>query len=437
MKVFILAVLPLLMSSPLFAQSQSPNHWTLEQCIDFAIKNNLTVKYYDVSIRQKEVALNTAQMSLLPVVSGGASQSFGFGRALTSSNTYEQRNTSNTSFSIGASAVLFQGFYRKNNISASRLNLNVAKLEQENVKNDLTLNIISAYLKILLADELMQVNSMSLGLSREQLAMMARQRDLGRRTDADVISARAVIVRDSASYVSSLNDYKLSILELCQLMELDEDSFSIQPPDGNVEFCVLDSPEQVFDIASHDRPEIKSAELRSVIAERQTSIARSNFFPTLKVSAGLSSNYYKTDGWANASFANQIRNNFSQSVTFSLSVPIFSAFSSRNSLQAARLQHEQAEIQLNVERNSLKKAIEQAFFDVSAAQSSYVSCLLADSVSLDAYNIVHTKFVNGKSSRLELDEARYDWLKAESSLVVAKYELLLKLKIWDFYRGQF
>ena len=94
------------------SQKENCSPWTLKQCIDYAVNNNLSIRYYSSTIQQREISASNAKMSALPVISGGINQSFGFGRALTSSNTYDQRNTSNTSLNIGASAVLFQGFYR-------------------------------------------------------------------------------------------------------------------------------------------------------------------------------------------------------------------------------------------------------------------------------------------------------------------------------------
>lgn len=417
-------------------EETQPRGWTLRQCIDYAIDNNLSVKYYEVAKQQREVALNTAQMSLLPTVSGGAGQSFGFGRALTSANTYEQRNTSNTYFNLGMNASLFEGFYKKNNIALSRVNLEIAREEKKNIENELTLNIISAYLRVLMADELKQVNHSHLQLSKAQSTLVERQKEIGRRSEVDVVRARAVVAQDSVSYVTSVNDYELSVIDLCQLLEVSRDTFRVDSPDGEVEFRVIERPELVFDMAVRERPEIRTAELRVESAERQISMAKSGHYPSLRLSAGLSSNYYKTDGWQNAPFAEQMKNNFSQTVSFTLSIPIFSAFSTRNTIKTAELQKTQTEIQLSVEKKNLMKAIEQAYYNVVAAQSKYESSKTAAGASEVAYKMVRTKFESGKAQRIEMDEARHDWVQAESSLVVAKYELLLKIKIFDFYRGK-
>lgn len=417
------------------SQKENCSPWTLKQCIDYAVNNNLSIRYYSSTIQQREISASNAKMSALPVISGGINQSFGFGRALTSSNTYDQRNTSNTSLNIGASAVLFQGFYRKNHIKQSQLNLGIAKSELEGVKNDLILNIITLYLKVLLADELIQVNKTHYELSQLQFSLIKRQEELGRCSKVDVFSAKSVIVQDSVSYVSSINDYEMSLFDLCQLLEIPKDSFVVASPNGEVEFEVLDNPHDIFNIAKNERPEIRVAELRVLSAERQVAMARSSFFPTLKISASMSSNYYKTDGWQNAQFSDQIRNNFSQSVNLSLTIPIFSAFSSRNSVKIAEVQKTQSEIQLDIEKKNLKKAIEQAYNNVVVARSNYASSRSVVEATSVTYDMVKTKFDSGKASHVELDKAHFDYIKAESSLVVAKYELLLKLKIYDFYKS--
>lgn len=416
-------------------QSENQRFWTLKQCIEYAVNNNLTIKYYDVATRQKEVALNNAKMNLLPTVSGNVNQSFGFGRSLTSLNTYDQSNTSNTSFNVGASAVLFQGFYRKNQIEQNKINFDIAKNEQENYKNDLVLNIITLYLNVLLADELRQVNLSHLELSRSQYLLIKRQVELGRRSHVDEVSAWSVVVQDSATYVSSINDYELSLFDLCQLLEVSKDSFCVASPNGDVEFQVIENPNEVFNIALKERPEIKVAELRVASAEKQIDIARSSFYPTLTLNASIGSNYYKTDGIQNAVFSEQMRNNFSQSVNLSLSIPMFNAFSSRNSVRSAELQHQQSELQLDIEKKNLLKAIEQAYNNVLVARSKYTSCQSVESASNMTYDMVKTKFNSGKATRVELDQARLDWVHAESSLVVAKYELIHKIKIFEFYKN--
>lgn len=457
--------------------------WSLSQCLEYAKENNLSVKRYSVLVEQREVSVSSARASLLPVVSGSASQTWGFGRALTAANVYEQRNTSNTHLGIGASAVLFQGLQRRRSIEQSRLNLDVAKEDKRRVEEDLELGVVIAYLNVLMSDELRQVSLSHLRLSSAQRGLIERQAELGRLTAVDVLRAKATEAQDSMTFVSASNDYELSLVELWQLLDVPYGSFYVakipvqwQTPEsetsedaigegtvselvGDVQISDADTchrwasfpaecsdssdvesaqflsvlPDSGGDDWLSERPEIRAAELRLAAAEKQVSISRSLLFPTLKLNVGVNSSYYKTDGWLNGTFAEQMRGNFSQSVSLSLNVPIFDAFSTRNTVRQAQLQRTQSEIDLSMEKRELEKKVEQAYCSLKAAKCNYESAMLAATASQRAYEMVKSQFVKGRASRLELDEALSGMTSANAQLVIAKYEKLLRTKVLEHY----
>ena len=165
-------------------------------------------------------------------------------------------------------------------------------------------------------------------------------------------------------------------------------------------------------------------------------LAKSALLPTLSLNAGLGSNYYKTSGFAAESFGQQMRNNFSQYVGLSLNVPIFNRLETRNSIRAARLSRETQELQLENVKKTLYKEIQQAYYNAVAARAQYASSREAARSNKAAFDLTSAKYEYGKANITEFNEAKNNWLKAESDLVRAKYEYMYGTSLLDFYRGK-
>ena len=184
------------------------------------------------------------------------------------------------------------------------------------------------------------------------------------------------------------------------------------------------------------KPEVQAEQLRFSASERQIAIARAGLYPTLSLSAGLQTNYYKTNGVKADAFATQLKNNFSQYVGLNLSVPIFNRFQTRNNIRTARLDRETQILQLDNVKKSLYKEIQQAYYNALAASSKYTSSVAAAASSKDAFTLTQAKYENGKATITEFNEAKAIYLNAESDLVQARYEYLYQTALLDFYRGK-
>ena len=184
------------------------------------------------------------------------------------------------------------------------------------------------------------------------------------------------------------------------------------------------------------KPEVQAEQLRLTASERSIDIARAGLYPTLSLNAGLQSNYYKTNGMKAESFASQMKNNFSQYIGFNLSVPIFNRFQTRNSIRTAKLDRDNQLLQLDNIKKSLYKEIQQAYYNAVAASSKYTSSVSAAQSSKDAFTLTQAKYENGKATITEFNEAKNNYLNAESDLVQARYEYLYQTALLDFYRGK-
>ncbi len=433
MKRQLLTLLTVITVSATIAQ---PEQWDLRTCIEYAIEHNLSIKQQEATRDQNEVELNSAQWSRMPDLNGSVGQSLTFGRALQADNTYGNRNTRNTSFALATSVPLFTGMRIPNNIALSKLNLKAAVEDLKKAKEDISIEVTSAYLQILFSGELAKVAHDQVTLSREQLATKEAYFQNGKASEADVYEARSLVAQDELSAVQADNDYQLALLDLSQLLELTSpEGFEVVFPHVEDSFGTLSLPEDIYAQAVLDKPSIQAARYRVEGASKSIRIARSAWYPQLNFGAGLASNYYNMSGMENASFGSQWHQNFSKYLQFSLSIPLFNRFDTRNSVRNARIQYTALTWQLEESKKTLFKEIQQAYYNAVAAQSKYGSSRTATEASEASFRLMSEKYANGKANATEYNEARTNWTKSTSDMLQAKYDYLFRVKILDFYRG--
>lgn len=420
---------------------QAAQGWSLRQCISYALEHNITVKQQDVTKQQREIDLNTAKNSRLPDLNGSASQNWSFGRGLTSENTYSDTNTSSTSFSLGTSVPLFSGLKIPRTIELNKLNLEAATADMEKARNDISVQVAQAYVQILYDLEMRDVAQRQISIDSMQVARLKEMYRNGKASGVDVAQQEATLAQSRLTYTQADNDYRLALLALTQLLELPSpEGFAIIRPDaGGIDpsaGAVPLSPDEIYQEAITFKPEIKAELYRLKSTEMNIKIAQSALLPTLSLNAGIGSNYYKTSGFKAESFGRQMRNNFSQYIGLSLNVPIFNRFATRNSIRSAKLERKTQQLQLDNVRKNLYKEIQQAYYNTIAARAKYESSMEASRSNKAAFDLMSAKYEYGKANITEFNEAKNNWLKAESDLVIAKYEYVYDTSLIDFYRGK-
>ena len=420
------------------AGAQEQRVWTLVQCIDHALENNLSVKQSGLNVEQREIDLNTAENNRLPSVSGSAGQNFSFGRGLTADNTYANTNTTNTSFSVGANVPVFNGFQIKHNIELSKLNLAAATADLEKAKDDIRVAVAQAYVQILYNMEILDVARSQVEIDSLQVVRLSEMASNGKASRADVSAQEATLAQSRVSVTQAENNVAFAILDLTQLLELPSpEGFHIARPSvEGLENAMLMDPEDIYAEAVQFKPVIKAEEIRLDQALKNIDLAKDSFLPTLSISGGLGTNYYTSSGFPSAGFASQLKNNFSQYIGLNLNIPIFSHFSNRNQVRNAKLQYSNQEIMLDNSKKSLYKEIQQAYYNAVGSQAKYRSSQVAAASAEDAFELAQARYENGKSGITEFNEAKGRYMSAASNLVQARYEYLYQSKILDFYRGR-
>ena len=391
------------------AGAPAQERWSLKQCIDHAIANNITIRQTANQAEQSRVDVNTAKWARLPSLNGSAGQSWSWGRSQTAvadeetgeyNTVYVNTKNNNTSLSVSTSIPLFTGLQIPNEYALAKLNLQASLADLAKAKEDIAINIASAYLQVLFNSELHGVAQGQADLSREQLARIESLAGVGKASPSEVAEARARVAQDELQVVQTDNDYRLALLDLAQLIELDTpEGFLVEEPAADVVEAPLTPPDEIYQMALADKP---------------------------------GTSYYST---LNRSFSQQMQDNFSKYVGFSLSVPLFNRLSTRNRVRTARLQRENYALQLDEAKKTLYKEIQQAWYNAAAAISRYHSSRAATAASDEAFRLTRKKYECGQANAVEYNEARQNLMSAQSDELQAKYEYLFRVKILDFYQG--
>ena len=437
MKIFITATVALLlMPASVLAQQQ----WSLRQCIDYAVEHNIQVKQREVSRMQRELDVNTAKNSRLPDLSASASESFSFGRGLTAQNTYSNTNTSSTSFNLSSSVPLFTGYRIPRTLEMQKLNLEAATADLEKAKNDIRMQVAQAYVQILYNLELCEVANRQIEIDSMHVHRLTEMMKNGKASGTEVAQQEASLAQSRLTATQADNDYRLSLLSLTQLLELPSpEGFTISREVNQElwnEIHSLPSPDVIYQEALIIKPEIQAEQSRLASSAKNIDIAKSAKLPSLSLSGGLGTNYYKTSGLPGDKFFKQLNNNFSQFLGLSLNVPIFNRFETRNNIKNAQLSQYNQQLQLDNVKKNLYKEIQQAYYNAVTSEAKYQSSEQAKRSQEEAFRLMSAKYEYGKANITEFNEAKNNLMKAESDLVRAKYEYLYQNALIDFYRGK-
>lgn len=434
--------LALLMAGCALTTAQGQQRWTLRQCIDHAIEHNIQIKQSANAAEQSAVEVNTAKWARLPNLNGSAGQNWNWGRTQTAikdeetgdyTTMYVNSSSHGTNLNLSSSIPLFTGMQIPHQYALAKLNLKAAIADLDKAKEDLSINIASAYLQVLFNEELHQVALGQAALSRLQCERIVRMAELGKASAAEVAEARSRVAQDEMNVVQADNNHRLALLDLSQLIELETpEGFALEAPAATIELQPLTPPDEIFQTALVSKPGIQAARLRVEGSKHNIRVAQSGYYPQLSLNGSLGTSYYST---INRTFSQQMNDNFSKYVGLNLSVPLFNRFSTRNRVRSARLQHDNYSLQLDQAKKTLYKEIQQAWYNATASEAKYSSSHSAALASQESFQLMSEKYENGKANAVEYNEAKQNLLKAQSDELQAKYDYLFRTKILDFYRG--
>lgn len=425
-RFIILSLLP-----AMAAGAQTP--WSLEQCVDYAITHNLTVKARELETKAGELTLTEAKDRVLPTLDAGASQTWNFGRGLTASNTYADRNTSNFQWSAGLSLPLFQGLSTVRRIKASESSLAQTLMETAAAKDDITLNVVAQYLQVLYSREVEQSAASQVEYTAYEVGRQQALVEQGKVPEADLYDAQAQHAQDKLQLVTAQNDTRTALVQLANLLQLPTvEGFDVMPlTDAEP---IIPGPDQVYNDALGINNSLLAARQNIVAANDNISLAKTGYIPRIDFNAGIGSSYYKISNFPNEGFGAQMRHNYATYLGFRLTVPIFDGFSTRNQIRRARLSKLQAELELDRRESELYKNIQLAYYQAKGARERYVASGETLEKMRLSFDATREKYNLGRSTPAEFEQAKNNLFRTEVSSIQARYEYLLRCRILSFYQ---
>ncbi|WP_295939420.1 TolC family protein [uncultured Alistipes sp.] len=422
--------------------------WSLDDCMNYAIQNNITVQQRSLQVEQSEVNLSTAKLSRLPDLNAsvGARANFATKTTMTdkdNNNVSYGGNTRTGSFGVSSTMPIFQGMRINRQIKGGKLDLAAAVQDLERIREDVSINVMTLYLEVLYSKELVWVAQNQLTLSTQQAVRSREQVNAGKQPESARYESEALQAKDELSLTEAKNNLQIALLNLSQALNRESAAgFDIvEPVFDSLTLATLHlhgSVGNVYAYAADHRPHIKAERLRLESSENAIKTARSDFYPSLSLSGGYDTGV--KNGTADEqgkliSFGNQLRNNSSEYIGLSLSIPIFNRNATRSKVNLAKIAARNQQLAVTEAEQALRKEIEQAWYKADAAYSKYTSANAALSSAKIAFEYEQQKAEAGRSTIFDFNDAKTRMEKAESDLVQAKYEFVFSSKILDFYRG--
>ncbi|WBA43100.1 TolC family protein [Hymenobacter canadensis] len=457
--------------------------FTLQQAVDYAVKNNLNVRQSQLNAELSDVTQRAGRGALLPTANLSGSQTWNYGTGLDPlTNDFVSQTIRSNNFSAFSQITLFSGFQLRNTVKRNALDYQAALVDIEQARNDLSLNVASVYLQYVLAEELIRANQTRVNSSQQQISRTEKLLKAGAVAESQLLDSRAQLASDELNVVTAQNQRDLARLQLIQLLNLDAagaaafriDMPQVPDPDENAAYDA--DPATIFETAQGVMPEIRAADLRVRSSQLGIDVARGAYLPRLTFGAGVFTGFsssrlarvFNGDStsvipipvvqyvngqpvpttfavlqpaqaipeFLPTKFADQIKDNIGRQLQFNLNIPILNGFQARTNVQRAQVATRQAELRAEQTRLTLRQNIQQAAADALAAQRKFASAKRQTEALTTAYRNAEIRFNNGLLNGTEFNIAKNNLAAAESTMIQAKYEYTFRRKVLDFYQGR-
>jgi outer membrane protein len=446
--------------------------WTLEDCINYALENNLDINKQLLTVQSNKDALLQSGLGMLPNLNANGTNVWNFGQTIDQyTNTFATNTVRSNNFYIASNVTLFGGLQKLNTLKENKINLLASRYDLDVIKNSISLAVAGFYLDILFNNELLDVARGQLRVTTAEVERIQKKVDAGSSAKGDLLNIQAQKATEQLTVVDAENRLYISNLSLQQLIDLPVTrDFVIEEP----QLKPVQAPKEkitaeiIFDHAVKTRPEIKSAELRVESAQKRLAIARGYIQPTLSLSGSWGTGYsgaamqvdqsvpadtiWSPIGITQQSkdlvlmpeisrsyqvkpFEEQLKDNSNQSVGFYLNIPIFNGWQGRSAINQAKILKSQAELDLGITTRDLRKLIEQSFADATSSLQKFNASQEKVNAQSEAFKYAQQKFDVGVMTSFDYNTSKKDLTKAESDLLQAKYDFIFKTTILDFYMG--
>ena len=453
-------------------KSQAQTKMTLRQCVETGIANNFDVLQMQLQAQSDEVTWKQSKLNMFPDLNGGAGHSVNQGRSIDPfTNTPVTQSFNSSNYSINSGVVLFNGLALQHSIKQNSLNYQASKMDWQQEKDNLTINIILAYLQVLgNTDQLAQAKNQA-SLSFQQVERLEVLNKEGAIKPSDLSDLKGQYAGDQLAIIDFQNSLESARINLCRLMNIpykrDLVPETIEPESFAASYD--EDPDKIYQTALAQLALIKAVDLRKQSAMKAIKVAWGQLFPTLRFNGTAYTNYssvamqsqyinttdvtssdyvvsngsqlpviYKTDNFSagKISYSDQLNNNLYTSFGFNLAIPIFNSLQQKNRIQQAKINFKSRELSANTTRTQLSQAIEQAYINMNTAAERHKTTLEQVKAFSESFRAAGIRFQQGVGNSIDYLIAKNALDRANINLIIAKYDYVLRTKILDYYQGK-
>ena len=416
--------------------------WTLEECIQKAIRENLQLEQKNLDRKIMKAELRQSALDFLPSLNGFLDADKSFGRSIDpSTNGIVSTRLFQSAASLGSSLVLFQGFVNLNRLQYNRVNALKSALEGETLKNDIAFRVMNAYFDLCFARGQLSIARDQCSLSRMNLKKIRIMVDAGIRASTDIAEMEARLALDDFRLTQAGNTLAKSSLALRQMMNIHErDSFAIEYKIGSGVFEPFASPDpdSLYNLASAHLPQFREMAMDAKLSELNYAISKGGASPSLKTQAGYGTGFY--DSYMDAfgkmiPFRDQVRNNAYQYVGLSMSIPLFNGGMTGKNIRTAKWNREKTTLENEIKKREFCAEIENACLAVKSAADEYHSAQLQEAASSLNQQLLEKKWEQGTANLLELSDARNRLASARAEMLRTLLQYELKRQTIRLYTG--
>ena len=418
--------------------------WTLEDCINYAIENNISLKQSKLKKQTATETLKQSKAQLLPSLSASTSQGLGYrpwtdGGSITVTNgqvdTKVEKTYYNGSYNVNAQWTVWNGNQNRNQVKLNRVSEEQAELAAQETANTIQEKIAQLYVQILYQTEAIEVNRQSLETSKKNEERGKTMMEVGKMSKADVAQLTAQRATDEYNLVSAESQLAQYKLQLKQLLELTTEDFDVAIPTTSDEQALEEIPSMssVYEAALLQRPEIKNAELGLKSGDLQLKIAKAGWMPTLNMTGGVSTS---TNSLTDNEWGTQMKTNFNSQVGATISIPIYDQRKARTAVNKARITQLEAQLTLQEKQKKVYADIEGYWLNAQTNQQQFRSALLNVASEQASYDLLSEQFQLGLKNIVELMTGKDKLLKAQQNKLQSKYTTILNQQLLKFYKGE-
>jgi outer membrane protein len=443
MRYFKYLLFSLTLTIPALAQAQTADTTlNLQQCIDIAIKNNLDVKKSELALQTAQVNSNQAKEYMLPAISGQVDHSISSGRGIDpSTNTYVNQSFKSGNYNLNGDLTLFSGLQNLNNIKQTSLAYQAGKMDLQQAKDQVTINVITAYLLVLNNTELLNQVKNQLDVSKKQVERLnILEKEGANKQPSDLYDLKGTYGDNQLNVVNTIATLKGSKLSLLQILNIPyKDNINLAPI--NAEDLAKQTPnsaDDVYNVALAQLAYVKAATLRRQSAEKGVSVARGALYPTVSLFGGLSTNISSSGQIAgqDVSYVDQFKNNRGTNVGISLRVPILGYLQKRNKVSLAKIDLQNSIYVEQTTKVQLRQNVEQAYLNMTSAYEKYNVLVEQVAAYTESFRTAEIRFNAGVLTSVDFVVAKNNLDRTKLNMINARYSVYIYNKILDYYQGK-